>query len=147
MLDQLECEVCPELANDCRDLLRRGVSGTEFDIALCRIICRNQPCISGYRWRPEPSKPYEYEKYCSLNKKDKAIYRDQHPTFLLQGRVAQYLDDMERISSLNRRNLDFLKLCFRLPNKNGTEQDGITMSERQILEDMLDTYSGKPMEG
>lgn len=146
MIENLECPVCPQLANECREVLRdwHGKKLTpQFDVELCHIAVRNDKCLTDYRWRPEPSKPYEYEKYLSFSPKDKTIYRDQHPTFLIQGKVAVYLNDRDMIININNRNLNQLKDWHRLPRFDVDTGVGLSEVARIEVEKLINTYSGR----
>lgn len=137
MLNDLECPAIPELANECKDALRQFKSGDlslQFDIELCEISCRNKDCIADFRWRPEPTAPNEYTNYLGKVPKDRAIYLDQHPTFLTQGKIAVYLDARDMVKALNKRNLSALLGWLKL---------SISPAAHLSVEKYVNTYSGR----
>jgi hypothetical protein len=137
MLNNLECPAIPELANECRDLLRQWQGKeitSDFDISICEISCKHQACIDDFRWRPEPSCPEEYGKYKSLRPKDKDIFRDQNPTFFVRGKVFEYLETRDRIIMLNKRNIDILR---------GWSKLAISDDARIKVDRCLNTFSGR----
>ena len=149
MLDQLECPVCPELSTQCRKLLSEysfKPLDLEFEVRLCEIAASHKECIEEYRWRAEPTAPQDYVKYQSFSPKDRAIYLDQHPLFLTQGKCAEYLNNRDMINNRNKRNLDILKFWMKLPVIREVTEDpqvGITLAAHAAVCRIVDTYSGR----
>jgi hypothetical protein len=144
MLNDLECPVMPDLAAECKQLLNswsgRKITN-EFDIDLCRM-CFKYNLIIEYRWRPEPSMPQDWSKYIGMNVKDRRIFMDQNPTFMIQGKVAEYLTNKDRIINVNKRNMALLLLWLKLPIAVD-EAPGLTEDEHQMVEVNLNSYSGR----
>ncbi len=151
MLNDLECQAIPELANDLRRLIREinrleeeevmahynllAETVNKFEVALCHIAVKYKDCVADFRWRPEPTPPEEYTRYKSLSPKDKSIFRDQNTDFFRKGKVFNYLDAKDVVSCLNVRNLETLKRWFGLK--------GISAEARLSVEKYINTYSGR----
>ena len=138
MLNDIECPAVPELANDCRQLLRDFYGrtiGLDFDVALCHVVAKHKGCIQDFHWRADPTPPEEYTRYVSLIPKDKAIFRDQNPTFFIRGKVAIFLDARDMIRALNTRNMEQLLAWQKL--------SGIIPEARDSVDKILNTFSGR----
>lgn len=137
MINDLGCAVCPDLANESKEVIKRfGIRPIDegFDVEMCYMAIRNRQCIDDFRRRPEPTCPPEFIKYMTLVKKDKQIFRDQNPMFFVQGKVAYYIDERDRINDFNNRNKETMIGWLRLA--------GISLEARKLVEQSLDTHSG-----
>lgn len=137
MIDNLECPVCPGLAEECKGLMRSWrlkAWHSDFDIEMCHIVVKFKDCIEDFRWKPEPSQPEDYGKYLALSFKDRMAFLEKHPLFLTQGKVANYLNNRDMIRNLNRRNHSTLVLWRKA---------GISVEAREVVDRYFKTYVGR----
>lgn len=139
MINDLECQALPELANDFKDLQSkwRGRDITDqFDVDICEVSCKHQECINDFRWRPEPTPPKEYARYKSLTPKDKGIFLDQNRDFFIKGKVSLFLDQNDVINNINNRNLKTLSYWLKFDER-------LSREALHSVEKIINTYSGK----
>jgi len=136
MIDQLECPVYPEMANDFKKVSlkwRFKDLTIDFDVEICEVSCKHYVCIDDFRWRPEPTIPPAYAKYRAMIPKDREKYLEENPTLFVKGKIYEYLEERDRIRNFNTRNMNTLMEWLKLP---------VSPSAHNLVEKYLNTFSG-----